>query len=241
MMDSSALTRLLPHLATLLAAAVLGYVIMQNLDLLLPAPTDAPAEAAGPAVASMAPRAGSTTDLAQLSGWHLFGQEQQQGSNMAPPVQQITAPKTRLQLSLHGVFTPPNRESDGWAIISAPGESEKGYRIGDELPGGVQLYAVETNQVILTRSGQYESLPLPNVSLPDGAMDSYEPPPLPGQQEPESYPGIPEPTMAEPPEMGQMEPSSTPPEQPQIDPSVLERLKADPRYKGLIAPGAAGE
>lgn len=95
--------------------------------------------------------------LRTISDLHLFGVASKQ-----KPVQQapIEAKKTHLKLTLRGVFAADNPEQ-AMAIIANARGKEKVYRKGETIFSGVKLYAVYPDKVILERSGNFESLPLP--------------------------------------------------------------------------------
>jgi hypothetical protein len=173
-MDLFLSNRWLPLLATLGAGALALYVGMVNLNEIRLIQTET---SRTPISSNAAPSAtqGQThqTNLADIANWHLFGEAKKETTPVKPKpvVQHTEAPKTRLKLTLQGIFSPTVEGQTGWAIIEAPGENPKAYRIGDEVPGGATLTAVELSQVILTRNNRPESLPLEMKEL---SSDSYE-------------------------------------------------------------------
>lgn len=74
-----------------------------------------------------------------------------------PPVVVETAPATRLQLVLQGVFaaSDPLR---GSAMISQRGRGAELFRVGDTLFGQAELVEVYRNRVVLRRAGALETL-----------------------------------------------------------------------------------
>jgi len=46
------------------------------------------------------------------------------------------------------------------------------YKVGDAIPGGATLFAVEPFRVILERNGRHESLSLPRPSMESSAQTS---------------------------------------------------------------------
>lgn len=108
-------------------------------------------------------------DITRIPGWHLFGKHKPGAKAPAPKPQLIEAPATRLKLTLQGTFLGDKATEEGWAIISTPDKDQRLYRIGDEIPGGATLYAVEARRVILSRNGRHESLELPRPTLEEGA------------------------------------------------------------------------
>jgi len=150
-------------LATLGAVVLCLYLGMTNLRDVrsIQEGASSPSSSAGK-TPSENPAGVSRPDLAKLANWHLFGEKKQEtvSSPPKPVIQRTEAPITRLKLKLQGIFSPTVEGQEGWAIIEAPGENPKAYRIGDEVPGGAQLSAVEVDQIIITRNGRPESLPL---------------------------------------------------------------------------------
>lgn len=80
--------------------------------------------------------------------WNLFGR------SAAPAVmlQPVSASDSRLRLK--GVMAGER----GYAIISVSGSGEEVYRVGDELPGGGEVEAIESRRVIIARDGRRETL-----------------------------------------------------------------------------------
>ena len=80
------------------------------------------------------------------------------------PVKQIqkaeTAPDTKLNLKLRGVFASPNPDFSRAIIADAKG-NEDSYAVGDPLPGGAVLSQVFSDKVILEYNGGLETLRLP--------------------------------------------------------------------------------
>lgn len=137
-------------LAMLLALAWLAAVLAQWTWRLLPEPppVERPLEAQPmPATQKPAPRLADTINTASLWG--------------RPPVEDAgEARDTRLPLTLRGVLS-----GMGLALISASGQAEKVYKVGDDLPGGARLRAVLEDHVLLERAGVLERLALPKDGL----------------------------------------------------------------------------
>lgn len=95
--------------------------------------------------------------------WNLFGRS----ASPAVTLQPVVASDSRLRLK--GVMA-GNR---GYAIISASGSGEAVYRVGDELPGGGEVDAIESRRVIIVRKGRRETLALD----PDAVSRSPRPTP----------------------------------------------------------------
>lgn len=95
-------------------------------------------------------------DFLVIKDWHLFGQS---SVTVAQNSEQNGTPQeTQLQIKLLGVFFLPDQKNASYAIIEADDKSQKKYRPGDELPGGVTLQSIAKEQVILLRNNQRESL-----------------------------------------------------------------------------------
>lgn len=90
----------------------------------------------------------------RIAQQHLFGRSTQPQLGEAP-----TAPETRLNLALRGVFA--SEDEKALAIIASGGATERFYRVGDNIAGGAILKAVYPDRVILERSLQLETLTLP--------------------------------------------------------------------------------
>ena len=90
----------------------------------------------------------------QIAQLHLFGKASEPQSNQLP-----TAPKTRLNLTLRGVFS--TRDQNAIAIIASGEVNERFYRVGDSIPGGATLKAVYPDRILLERNFQMETLPMP--------------------------------------------------------------------------------
>lgn len=86
--------------------------------------------------------------------WNLFGRSQAPAVSLQP----VRTSDSRLRLK--GVMAGDR----GYAIISVSGSGEDVYRAGDELPGGGELEAIDSRQVIILRNGRRETLALdPNA------------------------------------------------------------------------------
>jgi general secretion pathway protein C len=96
--------------------------------------------------------------LANIAAAHLFGEGQ--NSNV-----DANAPQTNVQLLLSGVLAVPDPKR-GLAIIGATAGAGRLYSVGSALPGGVSLYAVYADRVLINRGGVIESLQLPKLLQP---------------------------------------------------------------------------
>ena len=69
----------------------------------------------------------------------------------------ISAPTTRLNLELQGVFL-SDVPSTSSAIVAERGKDGKLYLVGDTLPGNSVLHSVESNHILLRRGARLEKL-----------------------------------------------------------------------------------
>jgi general secretion pathway protein C len=96
---------------------------------------------------------------------HLFGEA-------AATAADGSAPQTAVQLVLAGVMAVADPKR-GLAIIGPSAAGARLYTVGDAVPGGVKLYSVYAEHVLLDRDGTIESLLLPKKL----ALASAPPPP----------------------------------------------------------------
>ena len=73
------------------------------------------------------------------------------------PEQVISAPTTRLNLELQGVFL-SDVPSTSSAIVAERGRDGKLYLVGDKLPGNSVLHSVESDHILLRRGARLEKL-----------------------------------------------------------------------------------
>jgi len=88
----------------------------------------------------------------------LFGEATEQ------VVEQVSAPETRLNLELQGVFTNENPALSS-AIIAERGKSGELFSIGDRVPGNALLHTVEPDHVLIKRGNRLEKLLFPKQRL----------------------------------------------------------------------------
>jgi general secretion pathway protein C len=89
-----------------------------------------------------------------IAGWHLFGKQDEVA---ATNTEEINAPKTRLRLSLMGVFVASNATQSS-AIIAEQGREGEFFKVGDRVQGRARLSQVYEDKVILDNSGKLETL-----------------------------------------------------------------------------------
>lgn len=113
----------------------------------LASPAAAPASAAAPLAA--APR--NAVDTPAILRANLFGQAPAAAGN---------APVTSMALLLGGVIADTD-DQRGFALIGTGSTDIKFYKVGDTVPGGARLAAVQVDRVLLDRGGRLEALLLP--------------------------------------------------------------------------------
>lgn len=128
----------------------------------------------GPITPPPAPRApGRSGDYAQAAALHLFG-EAQSAAPQAESRAAAEAPKTRLQLTLRGVFL-ADEPSAAVAIIADDQDRERPYRIGDAIADAAVVKQILPQRVLLDRNGALEALDLPKERL-QAAAPAKDPP-----------------------------------------------------------------
>jgi general secretion pathway protein C len=146
-----------PRLAAALMAALIAiqaalFVTGQNRGLAAPPALRGPL--GGPTVAGGAQQANlNTVHVSEITSAHLFGETHS-------TVDDANAPQTSVQLVLAGVLAVPDPKR-GLAIIGPNAGTAKLYTVGSAVPGGVNLYSVYPDHVLLDRGGVIESLLLP--------------------------------------------------------------------------------
>lgn len=140
-----------PRLVLTLALAALLWTGVRLFWLLLAGPDLPPA----PPVTLDRLRASEPT--AAVAQWHLFGTA---GAGFDPQQLAAQAPETALKLVLRGTLS-EHAADGGIAIIADEHGVDRGYRVGDLLPGDARLEAIYAGRVLLSRGGVNESLSLP--------------------------------------------------------------------------------
>jgi len=121
---------------------------------------------AGPELPPLPPRAVdsgasvASAPAASVAQWHLFGNA---SATFDPREAAEVAPETALRLTLRGTFS-ESAPGGGIAIIADEQGVDRGYRVGDTLPGDARLEAIYSGRVLLSRNGSNESLSLPRAS-----------------------------------------------------------------------------
>ncbi len=147
------LVRRLPAVLTALLAIGLAWQLATLLWQLLPASRSATAPAAVnvPATESLQP---------VLDG-HLFG-------NPSGAASGESAPQSQVPLVVAGTLAVKDPKA-GLAIIGESAVAARLYATGGNLPGGVKLFEVYPDRVVIERNGALESLYLPRSHLADSA------------------------------------------------------------------------
>jgi general secretion pathway protein C len=111
-----------------------------------------------------------TFNLNRVLSANLFGAPEK----AAEAPRQITAPVTRLNLKLRGVYS---SEDDYASAMIEHNRKQEVYRIGAKLPGaaGLTLYRVLPDRIIMSRSGKYETLYVEDFDGVSNVSDRRQP------------------------------------------------------------------
>ena len=157
-------------LATLTLAILLGQS-SPLIGLMPPAPNS---------VAGRTATVQSADDVA-IAGWHLFGRAEIGRTVKASPA---VVPITPLNLRLVGVFFAERGSDRALALIAEGSGVERGYRIGEALPGGARLEQILRDRVIVSRNGRQEAINLPKLDESGQVLlPASAPPEAPGDPE----------------------------------------------------------
>lgn len=143
----------LPPLLTLLLVIVLAQQTASLLWTLMPLPKSA-AWSPAPGFVDPAPTR-SALNVDALAAAHVFGQYQATPSSASL----ANAPDTQLNFTLLGILA-GSTESESLALIAKDATDEAPYAIGDDVASGVNLHAIFSDRVILSRNGRLETLRL---------------------------------------------------------------------------------
>ncbi len=152
-----------------------------------PQPTSLLPGSTEPVSASNHPAAARPADGVVISTWHLFGR-----AEAARPVEAPNAPQpiVPLNLRLVGIFFMERGGDRALALIADGNGPERGYRLGEPLPGGARLQRIQRDHVVVSRNGREEVLKLPKlgeatlmnaptIAPPDAPEPAVEPAPEP--------------------------------------------------------------
>ncbi|GEM_PF-5509804 len=90
--------------------------------------------------------------LPNIADLHLFGVYSANLDNL---------PSTQLQLTLEGTVVSNEAPAQSYAMISAPNQPTKVYKVGDTLPGNATITRIAKHYVVLDDNGTLEKLALP--------------------------------------------------------------------------------
>jgi type II secretory pathway component PulC len=84
-----------------------------------------------------------------IAGMHLFGYYASDYNDL---------PETQLQLTLQGTEVNLTDTDLSLAIIASSGQKTKTYYIGNSIPGGATIHAIQQTRVIINDNGELERL-----------------------------------------------------------------------------------
>ena len=154
-------------LAHVLLILLLAYSLAQLSWRLLPTIEQAPLLPVAIQIGNAVSVSANSSRVQQLPGWHLFGEVTQQ---VVPP-KPVDLPETNLKLTLRGLIASSNQD-EARAIVADPSGKENFYRVGDKLPGNVELKEIHADRIVIQRGGRYETLKLPKESLDMATVSS---------------------------------------------------------------------
>ncbi|AOS97879.1 Type II secretion system protein N [Microbulbifer aggregans] len=102
----------------------------------------------------------SARQSASLPGTPFFGVAAVEPT-AEPRLDLANIPITQLNLVLSGVLDNSD-ENKASALVAERGKPAQRLFIGDRLPGGAELYSVDTDHIILRRNGKMEKLTYPD-------------------------------------------------------------------------------
>jgi general secretion pathway protein C len=157
-----------PRLATAVLAALLavqaGFLVTGQVKARHSAPTSG--SLSGPLAPGADASGAPPLRVADIASAHLFGEARS-------VVNDANAPQTSVQLVLAGVLALPDPKR-GLAIVGQSAATAKLYTVGSAVPGGVTLYAVYKDRVLLDRGGVVESLFMPRRAPLAGTMPAVD-------------------------------------------------------------------
>jgi len=114
----------------------------------------------------------SVTRLSDITQYHLFGRELEGGKLQASKREVVSAPKTRLNLILRGLFA---AENGAFALISTGKGEEQIYKVGMKINPSTTINAIRTDSVVLDRGGRLEVLYLEGAEQSQKTGRSQQP------------------------------------------------------------------
>lgn len=130
-------------------------------------PPQAVAAAAGPAAGQ-----GAGMDVSGIVRAHLFGQYVEEEAEAAIEEFGGELEPTKLNLTLVATIAADDAERARAIIAEGSGNqaTQKVLKLGDAIPGGASLHAIELERIILRRSGKLEELRLPRSEDGSGSQ-----------------------------------------------------------------------
>ncbi len=170
-----------PAVSVVLVLAIAWQAAKLTWALIPGVPADSPAPALSPITPEPTGSSAQTVNIDRIMDSALFGEisaEVEESTTAAISV--LDAPDTTLQLQLKATVSDTQENRLGAAIISN-GTEERTYTVADviEEAGGAQLHAIYSDRVILNRSGNLETLRLPNEYSRTNPGAVYASPPTP--------------------------------------------------------------
>ena len=151
-----------PTLLNLLLIVLIAITAANIFWLLWPSETQLAAVPGSTAASTRSNKAVDTsTDFNSILSANIFGSAT---SREPAEIDPLVAPETRLNLKLTGIFS-SNDEEQSRALIKDDSGKQRPYAIGDDIPGNAKLYSIQTDRVLLERSGRYETLRLEQDKL----------------------------------------------------------------------------
>ncbi len=151
-MPAARLYRYLPQIVAALLVIAIAWQAVQLTWVLRGRNTRISAVTPAPAPPTVAMPA--RLDVQSIANAHLFG------TATAINADPNNAPPTQVNLVLAGVMAAADPKR-GYAIIGESAANAKVHTVGQQLPGGVRLYAVYPDRVLIDRNSQIETLRLP--------------------------------------------------------------------------------
>jgi type II secretory pathway component PulC len=138
---------------------LLGVVVWHFFD---PAIAPPPRDVAQRTHAAMPAVPEAPADYAEIAAWHLFGKADAaaEPEQLAEIVVLDALPESTVKLTVTGTVASGAGKA-GRAIIMGPSGQQREYKIGDTLPGNVQLHRVEPTRIVIRRNGVLEAIALP--------------------------------------------------------------------------------
>ena len=162
--------RKLPGVVVVGLVLLIAYLCSQIIWMVLAPPQMLDLTPAKSSVSS-ATRTAPSNFAGQIAASQLFGKATAVAKSEAKPV---SAPETRQNLKLRGIYSKDDEEA-GYALISSGSGPEKFYQVGDPLPGSSKLSSVFPDRVMLERAGKFETLRMIKTKSTGGGVINRTP------------------------------------------------------------------